>query len=49
MAKRNLELVLEEGRRRVEEHLAQAVKAARSGAVTRQELTDMLDILWEEE
>ena len=49
VSKRNLELVMEESRRRVEEHLSRAVKAARSGGVARQELSDMLNILWEEE
>ena len=49
VAPRNLELVREEGRRRVEEHLTKAVEAARSGGVSREELTQMLGLLWEEE
>ncbi len=49
VAMRDLEVVREGSRRRVDKYLAQAVKAARSGAVTRQELADMLDILWEED
>ncbi len=49
VAPRNLELVREEGRRQVEEHLARAVEAARTGGVSRAEVTQMLDLLWEEE
>ena len=49
VAPRNLELVREEGRRRVEEHLTKAVEAARSGGVSRDELIQMLGLLWEEE
>ncbi len=49
VAPRNLELVREEGRRQVEEHLGRAVEAARTGGVSRAEVTQMLDLLWEEE
>ena len=49
VAPRNLELVREEGRRRVEEHLTNAVEAARSNGVSRDELMQMLGLLWEEE
>lgn len=46
---RNLELVREEGCRQVEEHLTRAVEVARSAGVSRDELTQMLSLLWEEE
>ena len=49
VAPRNLELVREEGRRRVEEHLTKAVEAARANGVSREELTQMLGLLWEED
>ena len=49
VAARNLELVREDARRRVEEHLTRAVDAARSGGVGRDEVNEILDILYGEE
>ncbi len=48
VARRNLDLVREEARREVEEHLAKAAAAARSGGVSREEVLEMLELLWEE-
>ncbi len=48
VARRNLDLVREEARRAVEEHLAKAAAAARSGGVSREETLEMLELLWEE-
>ena len=42
-------LVREEVLRRVEEHLSHAVDAARAGGVTRMEVDELLDVLWEGE
>ncbi len=49
VAPRNLELVREEARRQVEEHLARAVSAARTGGVSRKEVFTTLQILYREE
>ena len=49
MAPRNLELAREESLRRAEEHLAQAVEAAKTGGVTLKELTETLTILYGDE
>ncbi len=49
VAARNLELVREDARRRVEEHLSKAVETARSGGVSREELNEILDILYGED
>ena len=49
VAKRNLELVREDTRRRVEEHLNKAVECARFGGVSREEVNEILDILYGEE
>ncbi len=49
VAARNLELVREDARRRVEEHLSKAVQAARSGGVSREEVEEALDILYRED
>ena len=46
VAPRNLELAREETLRRAEEHLAQAVEAARTGGVTMDELIQTLKILF---
>ena len=46
VAPRNLELVREASLRQAEEHLQQAVEAARSGGVTLAELTETLNILY---
>ncbi len=49
VAPKNLELVREEGRRQVEEHLARAVEAARTAGVSRAEVLEALELLYEEE
>ncbi len=49
VAARDLELVREDARRRVEEHLSKAVETARSGGVSREELNEILDILYGED
>ncbi len=49
VAPRNLELVKEEARRQVEEHLARAVSAARTGGVSQEEVFAALEILYREE
>ena len=46
VAPRNLELVREASLRQAEEHLQQAVEAARAGGVTLAELTETLNILY---
>ena len=46
VAPRNLELVRENALRQAEEHLQQAVDAARTGGVTLEELTETLNILY---
>ena len=46
VAPRNLELVRESSLRQAEEHLQQAVEAARAGGVTLVELTEALNILY---
>ncbi len=49
VAPQNAELVREETLRRVEEHLGRAVDAARTGGVSREEVNELLDVLWGEE
>ncbi len=49
VAPRNLELVKEEARRQVEEHLTRAVTAARTGGVSQEEVFAALEILYREE
>jgi len=49
VAPRNLELVREDARRRVEEHLQKAVDAAHAGGIARSEVEELLGILYEEE
>ena len=49
VAPKNLELVREEGRRQVEEHLSRAIDAARVAGVRREEVQNALDVLYEEE
>ena len=49
VAPRNLELVREASLRQAEEHLQQAVEAARAGAVDLDELTEMLNTLYHED
>jgi len=47
VAPQNAELVREDTLRRVEEHLARAVDAARTGGVDRAEVDQLLDLLWD--
>ena len=49
VAPRDLELVREDGLRRVEEHLSQAVDIAKGGGITLAELTGALNILYGDE
>ncbi len=49
VAPQNSQLVREETLRRVEEHLGRAVDAARTGGVSREEVNELLDVLWGEE
>lgn len=49
VAPKDLELVREEGRRQVEEHLSRAIDAARAAGVSREEVQNALDVLYEEE
>lgn len=49
VAPQNAELVREDALRRVEEHLAHAVDAARTGGIARAEVDELLDVLWEGE
>ena len=48
VAARNLELVREDARRRVEEHLSRAVDAARAAGISADEVRQALDILYQE-
>lgn len=48
VAERNLELVREDALRRVEDHLAQALDAARSAGISTAEVRQALDILSKE-
>ena len=48
VAERNLELVREDARRRVEEHLTRAVETARAGGVSREEVLSALELLYED-
>ena len=49
VAPRNFELLQEEQRRRMEEGLAAAVQAAKTGGVELEEMVDLLRLLYEEE
>ena len=49
VAPRNLELVRESTLRQVEEYLTKAVDTARSGGISRAEVTETLDIIYGEE
>ncbi len=49
VAPQNLELVREEQRRALEQHLADAVCAARTAGISRRELTELLALLYEDE
>ena len=48
VAARTLELVREDARRRVEEHLSRAVDAARAAGISADEVRQALDILYQE-
>ncbi|HJD24048.1 MAG TPA: GntR family transcriptional regulator [Firmicutes bacterium] len=49
VAPQNLELLREEQRRALEQHLTQAVAAAKAAGISRQELTELLALLYEDE
>ncbi len=49
VAPQNLELLREEQRRALEQHLTQAVAAAKAAGVGRQELMELLALLYEDE
>ena len=49
VAKKNTELIREQQLRLAEEHLQKAVDAAKSFGIDRQELTEMLEIIYEGE
>ena len=49
VAGKNAELIREEHLRQVEEHLGRAVEAARMGGITKAEILEMTDLLFEEE
>ena len=49
VAKRSLELMREDARRQVEEHLARAVDTARAGGVSPAEVTQALELLLKED
>lgn len=48
VAKKNTEFVREEILKAAQEHIKQAVDAAKSGGITAEELHEMLDILYED-
>lgn len=48
VAPQNPELQREEMLKRVEQHLQNAVDAARQGGIGREEVIEMLDLLWED-
>ena len=48
VAAQNTELLREESLRRAEAAVAQAVEIAKKGGLTREELSEMLTLLWEE-
>ena len=49
VAPQNMELVREEQRRAVEQHLSDAVAAAKTAGIGRQELADLLALLYEDD
>ena len=49
VAGKNAELIREEHLRQVEEHLGRAVEAAHMGGITKTEILEMIDLLFEEE
>ena len=48
VAAKNTELLREENLKKIEEHLTEAVRLAAPCGLTKQELTEMLELLWEE-
>ena len=48
VAAKNTELLREENLKKIEAHLTEAVRLAASCGLTKQELTEMLELLWEE-
>ena len=48
VAAKNTELLREENLKKIEAHLTEAVRLAAPCGLTKQELTEMLDLLWEE-
>lgn len=49
VAPQNLELVREEQRRALEQHLTDAIQAAKTAGINRQELQELLALLYDEE
>ncbi len=49
VAPQNLELVREEQRRALEQHLTDAIQAAKTAGINRQELQELLTLLYDEE
>ena len=48
VAPKNTELLREENLKKIEAHLTEAVRLAAPCGLTKQELTEMLELLWEE-
>lgn len=48
VAAKNTELLREENLKKIEAHLTEAVRLAAPCGLTKQELTEMLELLWEE-
>ena len=48
MAAKNTELLREENLKKIESHLTEAVRLAAPCGLSRQDLTEMLELLWEE-
>lgn len=47
MAPKNTELLREENLKKIEEHLTEAVRLSASCGLSREELGEMLELLWE--
>ena len=48
MAQKNTELLREENLKKIEAHLTEAVRLSASCGLSRDDLREMLDLLWEE-
>ena len=48
VAAKNTELLREENLKKIEAHLTEAIRLAAHCGLTKQELTEMLELLWEE-